>query len=430
MTTSISIENISKQYRLGAIGNRTLYEDLNRWWAKVRGLPDPLAKIGEVDHGNRTDGLIWALKDVSFEVEEGRALGVIGRNGAGKSTLLKILSKVTAPSSGQIKVRGRIASLLEVGTGFHPELTGRENIYLNGAILGMTRDEISKKFDEIVSFAEVDKFVDTPVKRYSSGMYVRLAFAVAAHLDPEIMVVDEVLAVGDAAFQRKCLGKLGENASQGRTVLFVSHNMAAINRLCSRAVLLDRGHLVADGSAPEITAKYLAGVAEENGIKKWDTANAPGTEELKLLEISLFDERNEAKSVFEVSDDIYIKLTYRVGMPNLRFRCTLNFITQGVFAFSTVEPSEMLRQEVGVYTSVLKVPAHLLTESEYTLNVSIFTSAGAKKHYVNLRDGISFQVYDSMLKPSARGDYSQNMAGVIRPMLSWVTSPKPIGQIG
>ena len=194
MSISISVENVSKQYRLGVIGNRTLYEDLNRWWARVRKQPDPLTKVGDVDHGNRTDGLLWALRDVSFQVEQSQVLGVIGRNGAGKSTLLKILSKVTAPTSGEIKMRGRIASLLEVGTGFHPELTGRENVYLNGAILGMSREEINKKFDEIVAFSEVEKFVDTPVKRYSSGMYVRLAFAVAAHLDPEIMVVDEVLA--------------------------------------------------------------------------------------------------------------------------------------------------------------------------------------------------------------------------------------------
>lgn len=426
MTVSISIEHVSKQYRLGAIGNRTLYEDLNRWWARARGLPDPLEKIGEVDHGNRTDGLIWALKDVNFTVEEGQALGVIGRNGAGKSTLLKILSKVTAPSSGRIKVRGRIASLLEVGTGFHPELTGKENIYLNGAILGMTRREIAQKFDEIVSFAEVEKFVDTPVKRYSSGMYVRLAFAVAAHLDPEIMVVDEVLAVGDAAFQRKCLGKMSETANQGRTVLFVSHNMAAINRLCSRAVLLDKGELIADGAAAEVTAKYLAGAAEEGGVRKWESDNAPGTNELRLLEIGIFDGYNKSKSVFEVSEDIFIKLTYRVNEPNLRFRCALNFLTQGILAFSSIEPTEALRPQSGVYSSVLKVPAHLLTESEYALNVSIFSSAGAKKHFVNLRDGVSFQVYDSMTAPSARGDYSQNLAGAVRPFLHWDVSLNPI----
>jgi len=426
MTLSISVENLSKQYRLGVIGNRTLYEDINRWWARVRGLPDPLEKIGEVDYGNRADGMIWALRDVSFQLKQGEVLGVIGRNGAGKSTLLKILSKVTGPTAGRIKLKGRIASLLEVGTGFHPELTGRENIYLNGAILGMSRDEISRKFDEIISFSEVEKFVDTPVKRYSSGMYVRLAFAVAAHLDPEIMVVDEVLAVGDAAFQRKCLGKLSENAGEGRTVLFVSHNMAAINRLCSRAILLERGRLIDDGSAPEITARYLAGAAEENGIRKWEMEEGPGTGELRLIEIRISDEHGVPRSVFEVSDQIHVNLTYRVHEPGLRFRCGVNFITQGVLAFSSIESTEVPRREAGIYTSVLQVPAHLLTESEYSINVSMFTSAGAKKHFVNLRDGISFQVYDSMTKPSARGDYSQNLAGVVRPMLKWDTAAEKI----
>jgi lipopolysaccharide transport system ATP-binding protein len=426
MTISISVENVSKQYRLGVIGNRTLYEDLNRWWARVRGLPDPLSKVGDVDHGNRTDGLLWALQDVSFQVEQGQVLGVIGRNGAGKSTLLKVLSKVTAPTSGQIKMRGRIASLLEVGTGFHPELTGRENIYLNGAILGMSRDEINRKFDEIVSFSEVEKFVDTPVKRYSSGMYVRLAFAVAAHLDPEIMVVDEVLAVGDAAFQRKCLGKMSENAGAGRTILFVSHNMSAINRLCNRAVLLEKGQLIADGSATEITARYLAGAAEESGVREWDVKNAPGTEEVRLLGISLYSNDAVSKSVFDVNEEIFIRLSYRVGVPNTSFRCALIFSTQGVTAFSTVEPVELERSNTGIYSSVLKMPPHLLSESEYSINVSAFASAGAKKHYVSLRNAINFQVYDSMTKPSARGDYTQNLAGVVRPMLDWETSTKQI----
>lgn len=426
MTISISVENLSKQYRLGVIGNRTLYEDLNRWWARVRGRPDPLEKIGAVDYGNRTDGLIWALRDVSFQLQQGEVLGVIGRNGAGKSTLLKILSKVTGPTTGQVKMRGRIASLLEVGTGFHPELTGRENVYLNGAILGMSRDEITRKFDEIVAFSEVEKFVDTPVKRYSSGMYVRLAFAVAAHLDPEIMVVDEVLAVGDAAFQRKCLGKLSENAGQGRTVLFVSHNMAAINRLCSRAILLDKGKLAADGDAAEITARYLAGAAEENGVREWDEREAPGTEEVRLVGISLYSTDGVSKSVFDVNDEIFIRLSYRVGVPNISFRCALVFNTQGVIAFASIEPSETARTETGLYSSILRVPAHLLAESEYSLNVSVFASAGAKKHYVSLRSVINFQVYDSMTRPSARGDYTQNLLGVVRPMLKWDTSTKRI----
>lgn len=424
MTLSVSVENLSKQYRLGVIGNQTLYEDLNRWWAKVRGLPDPLEKIGEVDHGNRADGLLWALRDINFQLKQGEVLGVIGRNGAGKSTLLKILSKVTGPTTGQIKIKGRIASLLEVGTGFHPELTGRENIYLNGAILGMSRDEISRKFDEIIAFSEVEKFVDTPVKRYSSGMYVRLAFAVAAHLDPEIMVVDEVLAVGDAAFQRKCLGKLSENAGEGRTVLFVSHNMAAINRLCSRAILLERGRLIDDGSATEITAKYLSGAAEEDGTRSWAENEAPGTNQVRLLGMSLYTEDGVSKSVFEVTDEIFIRLTYRVGVPNIAFRCALIFNTQGVIAFASIEPSETVRSEPGIYQSIVKVQAHLLSESEYSLNVSIFASAGAKQHYVNLRNVLNFQVYDSMTKPSARGDYTQNLLGVVRPMLKWDVSEK------
>lgn len=424
MSISISVENLSKQYRLGVIGNRTLYEDINRWWARVRGKPDPLEKIGEVDHGNRTDGLLWALRDVSFQLEQGEVLGVIGRNGAGKSTLLKILSKVTGPTSGQVKMRGRIASLLEVGTGFHPELTGRENVYLNGAILGMSRNEIGRKFDEIIAFSEVEKFVDTPVKRYSSGMYVRLAFAVAAHLDPEIMVIDEVLAVGDAAFQRKCLGKLSENAGEGRTVLFVSHNMAAINRLCTRAILLDRGQMVADGLAAEITAKYLSGAAEEDGTRSWNENEAPGTEEVRLMGISLYDNTGVSKSVFDVDEEINIRLTYRVGVPHTKFRCSLVFSTQGVAAFSSVEPIETERSEVGLYFSVVKVPSHLLSESEHSISVSAFTSAGAKKHYVSLRNAINFQVYDSMTSPSARGDYTQNLAGVMRPKLNWETSTR------
>ncbi len=254
--TVISLENISKSYRLGVIGTGTFYGDLKRWWALKRGQPDPYLKIGDIDHGNRVGETIWALKDINFTVQQGEAVGIIGRNGAGKSTLLKILSQVTAPTEGIVKVKGRIASLLEVGTGFHPELTGRENIYLNGAIMGMSRAEVKKKFDEIVNFSGIEQFIDTPVKRYSSGMYVRLAFAVAAHLDPEILVVDEVLAVGDAEFQKKCLGKMGDVANEGRTVLFVSHNMGTISRLCSRVAMLKNGTVGADGPAQVVIETY------------------------------------------------------------------------------------------------------------------------------------------------------------------------------
>lgn len=258
---AIKIEHVSKEYRLGAIGGGTLRGDLQSWWAKVNHKEDPNLAIGE-ERGAYNEKFL-ALDDVSFEVNKGEAVGIIGHNGAGKSTLLKLISRVTAPTSGEISYNGRIASMLEVGTGFHPELTGRENVYMNGAILGMTKAEIAEKFDEIVAFAEMEKFIDTPVKRYSSGMYVKLAFAVAAHLDSEIMIMDEVLAVGDAKFQQKCLGKMGDAANnQGRTVLYVSHNMSTIRQLCTRCIVLDHGHLVFDGDTEDAIEIYL-GLAEK-----------------------------------------------------------------------------------------------------------------------------------------------------------------------
>lgn len=265
MAAVIKVEQLSKQYRLGAIGASTLRDDISRWWCRVRGLPDPLSRVdSQASAGGGDDSILWALKDVSFAVEQGEVLGIIGRNGAGKSTLLKLLSRVTAPTSGRICVRGRIASLLEVGTGFHPDLTGRENVFLNGAILGMTRHEVRRKMDEIIAFAEIEKFIDTPVKRYSSGMYVRLAFSVAAHLEPEIMIVDEVLAVGDADFQKKCLGKMGEVARGGRTVLFVSHNMGAVRNLTTQCLWVKSGRIAAAGDKSEIVDLYLRdGVAAD-----------------------------------------------------------------------------------------------------------------------------------------------------------------------
>lgn len=263
---AIKVENLGKQYRLGEIGTGTLSQDLNRTWARLRGKEDPFAKIGEVNDRTKkgNSDFVWSLRDVNFEVKQGEVLGIIGRNGAGKSTLLKILSKVTAPTTGNIKVRGRIASLLEVGTGFHPELTGRENIFLNGAILGMTKIEIRKKFDEIVDFSGVERYIDTPVKRYSSGMYVRLAFAVAAHLEPEILIVDEVLAVGDADFQRKSIGKMQQvSRDDGRTILFVSHSMDAISKLCTSGLLLKQGVVNTLGSIDNIVNEYVSSSISE-----------------------------------------------------------------------------------------------------------------------------------------------------------------------
>lgn len=256
----LDIENVSKQYRLGEVGTGTLSNDLKRWWFSVRGKEDPFLKIGETNDRTQKgeSDYVWALRDINFQVEQGQAVGIIGRNGAGKSTLLKLLSRVTKPTTGTIKYKGRIASLLEVGTGFHPEMTGRENIYLNGAILGMTRSEISRKFDEIVDFAGVERYIDTPVKRYSSGMYVRLAFAVAAHLESEILIVDEVLAVGDSEFQKKCLGKMGDvSKGEGRTILFVSHNMASVQNLCESSVLMNNGKIDFIGNSEDAIQKYL-----------------------------------------------------------------------------------------------------------------------------------------------------------------------------
>lgn len=255
----IKVENISKQYRLGQVGSKTMAADFKRWLYNLQGKEDPFAKIGETNDRSKkgSSEYVWALKDINFEVKQGEVLGIIGKNGAGKSTLLKILSRVTTPSTGKISIHGRMASLLEVGTGFHPELTGRENVFLNGAIMGMSKAEIKSKFDEIVDFSGVERYIDTPVKRYSSGMHVRLGFAVAAHLEPEILVVDEVLAVGDAEFQKKCLGKMKSVSGEGRTVLFVSHNMGAVKTLCNRGLLLENGTLTYDGNIDETVNRYL-----------------------------------------------------------------------------------------------------------------------------------------------------------------------------
>jgi lipopolysaccharide transport system ATP-binding protein len=306
--TIISVENLSKSYRLGVIGTGTFRGDLQRWWAQARGLPDPHSKIGESDYNNREGDTIWALKDINFQVSQGEALGIIGRNGAGKSTLLKILSRVTAPTTGVVKVRGRIASLLEVGTGFHPELTGRENIYLNGTILGMKKAEIDRKFDEIVDFAGEEQFIDTPVKRYSSGMYVRLAFAVAAHLEPEILIVDEVLAVGDAEFQNKCLGKMSAVAHGGRTVLFVSHNMVAISALCSRTLWLDGGALAMAGNTVDVVNSYLSGFYPKARSLTLDNVQHYGNGNARFvgLTITAIDKNGKPKTVFSTGSDLAI----------------------------------------------------------------------------------------------------------------------------
>jgi lipopolysaccharide transport system ATP-binding protein len=311
----IQVENLSKYYRLGTIGSVTLREDIGRWWARVRGRPDPWARVANLPTPAVTHGEgFWALRDVNFEVREGEVLGIIGRNGAGKSTLLKILSRITSPTSGRALIRGRVGSLLEVGTGFHPELTGRENIYLNGAILGMTRIEITRKLDEIIEFAEISKFIDTPVKRYSSGMTVRLAFAVAAHLEPEILIVDEVLAVGDVEFQRKCIGKMKDVAGHGRTILFVSHNLQAVRSLCTKGVVMSRGCAAPVVDADEAVSGYLLG--DEVAAKaEWRGSLASKDTEIVLQGMSVRNLHTSSESgpVLSSANPIVVDLTLHLG---------------------------------------------------------------------------------------------------------------------
>ena len=309
----LTANNISKQYRLGLVGTGTLSHDLNRWWYKVRGKEDPYLKIGEEnDRSKAAEGdYVWALQDINFEVEEGEVLGIIGKNGAGKSTLLKILSRVTMPTTGSIKTKGRIASLLEVGTGFHPELTGRENIYLNGAILGMTKPEIKAKEEEIIDFSGCAMYVDTPVKRYSSGMRVRLAFAVAAHLEPDILVVDEVLAVGDAEFQKKAIGKMKDiSGSGGRTVLFVSHNMAAVKNLCTRGIVLENGKSVYSGTSNDAVNYYLNSTYDVTKLDLNKREDREGNLKLKVTKIFVTNKDNQKVSELHTGDEYYINFEY------------------------------------------------------------------------------------------------------------------------
>ena len=294
------------------IGTGTFYGDLKRWWARQLGKPDPYLKLGQVDHGNRDGQTIWAVKDVNISIKQGEAVGIIGRNGAGKSTLLKILSRVTAPTEGVIKVNGRIASLLEVGTGFHSQLTGRENIYLNGAINGMTRDEVKRKMDEIVAFSGVEQFIDTPVKRYSSGMYIRLAFSVAAHLDPDILVVDEVLAVGDTEFQKKCLGKMNDVVGQGRTVLFVSHNMAAVQALCQRGIVLQRGSMIFSGTQNEAIRNYVDSVNKPDVFLS-DLSLRPGSGQIRITNAYLRDAEGHPLNAAQSGQEIFVCLRYKAN---------------------------------------------------------------------------------------------------------------------
>jgi len=415
----IEVHKVSKMYRLGNVSTGTISHDLNRWWHKLRGKEDPYTKIAEANarDAKGNSEYVWSLKDISFNVKQGEILGIVGRNGAGKSTLLKILSRVTGPTTGNIKMRGRVASLLEVGTGFHPELTGRENVFLNGAILGMTKNEIKRKFDEIVDFSGVERYIDTPVKRYSSGMYVRLAFGVAAHLEPEILIIDEVLAVGDAEFQKKCLGKMKDVSDQeGRTVLFVSHNMAAVKSLCSKAILLEHGKLILESSTDQVINRYLNGEADttnrrifkNQGMEKVFTLN-----EIYINKVGYSPEEILSENtVIELTTDIDIHdehperyhVTYHLA----------NEMGEALFSFTNSENTPLKR---GNNKLKVKFPANFFQSGSFFL--SFFFVQDKKWASFIEKDIFSFTVVDTERQI---GIYLGKEPGNIRPKFEWTNS--------
>lgn len=412
---AIKVENLGKLYRLGEVGTGTISHDLNRWWAKLRGKEDPFAKVGEMNDRTQkgASDYVWAVKDISFEVAQGEVLGIIGRNGAGKSTLLKLLSKVTQPSTGLIKIKGRIASLLEVGTGFHPEMTGRENIFQNGAILGMTKAEIKSKFDEIVDFSGVERYIDTPVKRYSSGMYVRLAFAVAAHLEPEILIVDEVLAVGDAEFQKKCLGKMKDvSVHDGRTVLFVSHNMAAVKQLCTVGLVMRHGAIVYEGGALEAVNYYqnsndTSSYFEHKGLLE----DAPGNGNIRILKFGVEPVHGE---VISISSGIKFELQFYNYKKDINLDITFELRNSdeiAIFHHGAILAAEN-NSKRGIYIISGELQPNLLNAGVYNFKL-IF---GENQRYVlfDTTDTIQFEILNETI-----GSNSNLLPGIIRPDIQY-----------
>ncbi|HOV11629.1 MAG TPA: ABC transporter ATP-binding protein [Bacteroidales bacterium] len=399
--TVIQVENLSKQYRLGIVGTNTIRDDVSRIWARLRGKEDPTLKIGVANildenqtekKGLRSD-YVWALRDINFSLEQGEILGIIGKNGAGKSTLLKILSKVTAPTTGKVKVKGRIASLLEVGTGFHPELSGRENIFLNGAILGMTKAEIRSKFDEIVDFSGVETYIDTPVKRYSSGMYVRLAFAVAAHLEPEILIVDEVLAVGDAEFQKKALGKMQEVSSGGgRTVLFVSHNMASISQLCSKGILLKNGGIHSTGEIQKVVNEYIDMLDAGASVLDREISGSL----IYFKDIACCDSSLNARSNFQHDEDIFVRIDIKINKwPGNTF---LGFYIEDIkkrkiFTNNNKQWEQISEPTTSEITTLLKIPGNFLVPGSYRLSFAITSKQNTTLEF--LENAVSFTIVDA-----------------------------------
>jgi lipopolysaccharide transport system ATP-binding protein len=414
----IKAEHISKQYRLGQVGTGTLSHDLKRWWALARGKEDPYLKVGVENDRTRkaTSEYAWAVRDISFEICQGDTIGIIGKNGAGKSTLLKLLSRVTSPTQGEIKIKGRIASLLEVGTGFHPELTGRENIYMNGAILGMTKKEITRKFDEIVDFAGVAMYIDTPVKRYSSGMYVRLAFGVAAHLEPEILIVDEVLAVGDAEFQKKCLGKMNDVASHGRTIIFVSHNMQAVQGLCKSAMYLKSGKVVDIGPTDKVINNYLSREVKNCLERKWNLDDdAPGNDKIKLLSAEIILDSTEDGAVIDVNTAFDIRFGFHNNVENQMVNLSFFLYTaSGICVFNVGTVAQRLTK--GHHSSTLRIPAKLLNDDVYTINL-FFVKDTASVLY-KTEDLLTFEVVDGQRDVAWYGKWP----GAVRPALDFTVS--------
>ena len=424
MTTAISVKDLGKQYRIGAAQTRFKYGMLREVLVDAAMTPVRIYKAltGQAARGTNSSSTFWALKDVSFDVEEGRVLGIVGRNGAGKSTLLKILSRVTEPTAGTVTVRGRVGSLLEVGTGFHPELTGRENIFMNGAILGMKNAEIEAKFDEIVDFSEVSQFIDTPVKRYSSGMYLRLAFAVAAHLEPEILVVDEVLAVGDAEFQRKCLGKMGDVAQQGRTVLFVSHNMSAILRLTQEAIVLDKGRLLMRAPTQEAVDFYLSSGQAQAGERIWEADEIPAAAApFRPVSLKVRDRGGKVVDTVRSTEPVQIEFEYQLAAPITGLRTGFYLSTmRGEYvlaSFDTDEPQmfdDFDARKAGRYLSRCVIPADVFNEGRYSLGVNA-SSFGVRRYFMD-ENALAFNV-DISGAPGTQ--WPEPRVGPVRPRLAW-----------
>ncbi len=421
--TAIKVENLSKIYRLGEIGTGTISRDMERWFkTRILKQEDPFLKIGETnDRANKgASDIVYSLQDINFEINQGDAVGIIGRNGAGKSTLLKILSRVTTPTTGRINIKGRVASLLEVGTGFHPELTGRENIYLNGAILGMRKREIDRKLDEIIDFSGVERYIDTPVKRYSSGMYVRLAFAVAAHLESEILIVDEVLAVGDAEFQKKCLGKMGEvSKGEGRTVLFVSHNLTAVKDLCDFSILLENGCVSHQGHTPEIIEKYLNKSSQHKRERIWNKDERLGDETVKLNSIKILDVNGSASNLITTSCELRVEINFEVLIETKDLRVVANIISfDGIEVFSTsdfnYQESNRIRK-CGKYQSSFIIPGSFLNASTYFLFVEI--EIPLIKSIV-AGQAVSFSIEELIINELGL-TISRIPPGVIHPIFQW-----------